>query len=216
MLVALTGPDGTGKSTVSKVIKEEVLKTGRKLETVDRWDILNTSNFSQSRFIHSPLKELKECVSEMKGPSRFLFILWTIYSVLEDYDPASPTITFIDSYWMKHAASEIAYGLPESFVENAIELLPKADLTICLDLSPEIAYQRKSTATKIDLNAYECGMNSSLSSESFIHHQNKIRNQLQVWSHKHHWRVVEACQSPSNVADSVSTLIYEYLHSKQS
>ena len=216
MLIALTGADGVGKSTVSKLLLQEVAHHGKRFKTLDRWNMLDTSLFPQSRFISAPLPEVKQCVAEMEGPSRFLFILWTIYGVLESYDPASPHITFIDSYWMKHPAAEVAYGLPEKFVLNIIELLPKPDLTILLDLSPELAYERKEKSGFADLNYYECGMDKTRSYNSFIQHQSKIRSQLLCWADSNKWHKIDTSRPVEEVAAAVSGLAIEHFFDTKS
>ncbi len=180
------------------------------MNALDRWDICDNVAYPQNRFIRVPLPELKQCVAEMRSPSRLMFILWTVYSVIESYDPESPTITFIDSYWMKHAAAEIAYGLPEEFVLGLVSLLPKPDLTIWLDLPPEKAFQRKKDSGLSDLNYYECGMDKSLSRASFISHQSKIRARLARWAQQNDWHPVDASGQPGDVADAVSKLTLSY------
>lgn len=210
MLIALTGADSIGKSTVSKLLAGEADNHGRMMQVLDRWDICNNPEYPQGRFIRIPLPELKQCVAEMRGPSRLIFILWTVYSVIESYDPESPTITLIDSYWMKHAAAEIAYGLPEEFVLGLVSMLPKPDLTILMDLPPEMAFQRKEKSGFSDLNYYECGMDKTLSRDSFISHQSKIRAQLAHWSQQNGWHRIDASGQPHEVADAISKLALNY------
>jgi len=206
MLIALTGADGVGKSTVSALLKNNLGKGGENLKTVDRWDIMKNNDYPACRFIQPDLTDLKQCIAEMQGPSRFMFILWSIYSVMESYERDTSSITFIDSYWMKHAAAEISYGLSEKYVRELISLLPTPDLTILLKLPAEEAYRRKTIGKEVDLNYYECGMDKNLSRERFINHQNSINSILSRWSNEYRWFEINTDKPVMIVEEEISVL----------
>jgi thymidylate kinase len=113
------------------------------------------------------------------------------------------TIVLLDGYWMKHAASEIAYGLDEKWVEYVVAGLPLPDLVIYLRLTPEEAWLRK----RGSLVSYECGMDTSCSKTSFLAHQYRISSLLDAWSERFGWVVIDASAPSSDVvADACEQL----------
>jgi dTMP kinase len=207
MLVSITGADGVGKSTVSALLERTIVEQGHDFKVLDRWDVCNSEQFPHCRFIGMPKEKLRHCVSDMTGPARALFIFWTLYTVMESYDPNDGSVTFIDSYWMKHAAAEVAYGLPEAYVESLLSLLPKADLTILLEAPAQVTYARKEKAGFVDLVPYECGMDSRVSRDSFIGHQARLSAQLKQWSLEHQWQVIDTTVPLEQVTKQVIAIV---------
>ena len=210
MLIAITGADGVGKSTVSSMLATLLNQQDVTMKSLDRWDVCSAEKFPWCRFIGMPKEQLRHCVADMPAHSRLMFIFWTLYTVIEEYRQDSSPITFIDSYWMKHAAAEVAMGLPGLWVEQLAAEFPKPDLTILLDVPPEEAWRRKEQSDFIDLNRYECGMVEQTSKESFIQHQQKLREVLQSWAIKKNWAVVNTHCS----VDAVSQQVIKVLQQK--
>ena len=122
---------------------------------------------------------------------RFTFLMWTMHMALEPHvQAADASIVMVDGYWMKHAASEIAYGVDESYVSAVTGKLPRADLTLLLDAPLDVLYERKAG----DLVPYECGMDPSCSRESFIRHQALIGATLRRWQDEFGWVTVDVTQ----------------------
>lgn len=208
MLITFTGCDGAGKSTQVKYVKDWLENNGYRVEILDKWDVLDKEKFPEARFIDTPLDDFRVCISEMEGISRALFLFWTISITLtKDNLKDDNKIYILDGYWIKHAASEILYGCEESFIKSIYQQLPKSDLVLYFDITPEEALLRK----KGDLTPYECGRDSELKEENFIKHQTKLRNLMDSWSQQYNWSRVSSLQSPEIITERVKEIITKKL-----
>ncbi|MER8235558.1 thymidylate kinase [Streptomyces sp. NPDC094049] len=203
MLLALTGTDGVGKSTVSRALVTELNRRGHRARTVDRWDIVADDRYPAARFLSHDIRDIRTCVADMPGTSRLLFLVWSMAMALEGLREDPDEIVVVDGYWMKHAASEIVYGLEPSWVEAVVAGLPAADLTVRLGLDPSTAWRRKQG----DLVPYECGMDPACAEESFLAHQRSISGHLDRWTGRHHWPTVDADQPLARVTAELVELV---------
>ncbi|MGA8429771.1 MAG: hypothetical protein WB729_08115 [Candidatus Sulfotelmatobacter sp.] len=206
LLVAVVGGDGAGKTTVSTELVQQLNELGYKARCVGRWDIVDNPAYPSARFMKNDIRHIRKCVADMPPHPRFLFLLWTMSlslsaDVTRDSDDE---IVVMDGYWMKHAASEVAYGLAPEWVLSVSSGLPVPQIVLHLSLTPEQAWPRK----QADLVPYECGMDESCSKESFLQHQTRIRNLLDEWSRAFGWKHIDA--SPS-LAVVISTAVSQVL-----
>lgn len=103
---------------------------------------------------------------------------------------------------MKHAASEIAYGLDRTWVESVVAGLPPSSAVAYLRLDPERAWERKAGR---DLVPYECGLDPACSRENFLAHQRRVLDVLDGWAARFGWQEVDAAQPVEAVVDAVVT-----------
>ncbi|WP_406727097.1 thymidylate kinase [Streptomyces sp. GD-15H] len=203
MIVSLVGSDGAGKSTVSRLATERLAAAGTTIERVDRWDIVDNPAYPATRFMKPDVPDTRLCVAEMPNPTRFLFLMWSIsHALLARTPPAVRTgsVTLLDGYWMKHAASEIVYGLDRTWAEGVVSALPVSDQVVYLRIDPKRAWERK---VGRDVVPYECGMDPACSRESFLAHQNRILDVLDDWAACFGWLTVDAAEPLDDVVDGV-------------
>jgi dTMP kinase len=195
MFIAFTGTDGAGKSTQSVLLQQWLATQGYRVKVLDKWDIFDHSKFPECRFIHGQLPELRECIAEMEGPARALFLFWSIEITLKALKNNSDHDIYIcDGYWMKHAASEIVYGNSTRLVDSLINELPPADITFHFKIDPSLAAKRKTEFTP-----YECGRDSTMTLPSFLTHQHKVRTLLDSWSESFQWQKIDAAADKDEI-----------------
>lgn len=213
MIISFAGTDGSGKSTVSRLVGRRLAERGMPLDHVDRWDIVGNPGFPAVRFMRPDVPDARQCVAEMPGTPRFLFLMWSIGMALLGREPAPDghRPVLLDGYWMKHAASEIVYGLDQGWVESVVAGLPPADFTLYLRAAPEVAWSRKEGR---DVVPYECGGDESCSRESFLDHQYRIREILDGWAGRFGWVRVDADQGVADVADQCVGLTLDRLDAR--
>ncbi|MFC4035373.1 thymidylate kinase [Streptomyces polygonati] len=207
MIVSLVGTDGAGKSSVSREVSARLAAAGLTVEHVDRWDIVDNPAYPSARFMRPDVPDTRLCVAEMPNPVRFLFLMWSIAAALLARIPAAAgpgTLTLLDGYWMKHAASEIVYGLDRSWAESVTAGLPRSELVVQLRVEPEQAWERK---VGRDVVPYECGMDPSCSRGSFLDHQRRILALMDDWARQHDWVVLDAGADLATVVDQVTELV---------
>src|SRR5712691_7077591 len=98
MLITITGADGSGKSTITRMVKEKLTSSGINAVQIDKWDIYNFEQHPECRFLKEPLSELRKCISEMSVPARTLFLFWSMYLTMEKTTSDCFDVTVVDSY----------------------------------------------------------------------------------------------------------------------
>lgn len=186
MLVAVAGPDGAGKSTLTRELHRALCDRGVDSVRLDRFDILDPRLSPASAFIDTDVTTLRESVMAMPTAApRLLFMLWsmaiTASSQLQNAPPGR--VIIYDSYWMKHSAVEVIFGADEEAALAAARLLPAADLVFHVKLPTETLLARKPD----DRVPYECGMDPSCHPASFLAHQRRIQAHLDAWSKRFGW-----------------------------
>jgi dTMP kinase len=189
VIVAIVGPDGAGKSTATRQVTAHLRGRGDTATLVDRWDIVGDARYPAARFMQASVAETRRCVAEMPGASRFLFLMWSIGYALEARPRVPGAVTVLDGYWMKHAASEAAYGVDREWIESVVAGLPPTDEVVYLRVTPDVAWARKEDG---DVVPYECGMDPSCSRASFVAHQTRILDVMDGWAERDGWTVVDA------------------------
>jgi thymidylate kinase len=189
MVVAVVGPDGAGKSTLTALLADRLSTAGIPARRVDRWDVIGDPAYPTAACLADDTRLARSSAARMSGVPRLLFLLWVSVLALTDRQDAPPDdVAIVDGYWMKHAASEIASGADHAWVEATIAGLPVADIVVYLRLDPEVAWQRKDGRPL----PYECGMDLSCDHQSFIRHQRAIQVVLDRWAEQFGWLVVDA------------------------
>nr|WP_237533202.1 thymidylate kinase [Streptomyces sp. SID685] len=205
-IVSVVGSDGAGKSTVSRLATERLVAAGARVERVDRWDIVGNAAYPTAQFIQPDVRHARLCASQMPSTSRFLFLMWSMSLALSgraSHGDSAGTLTLLDGYWMKHAASEIVYGLDEVWVRDVVAGLPPSDQVVYLRVAPAQAWERKKGR---DVVPYECGMDPDCAQDSFLTHQRRILDILDDWAGRFGWLTIDAGQPLDKVvAQVVST-----------
>jgi thymidylate kinase len=206
MLVAIAGPDGAGKSTLTTALRQTLHDRGFDAVRLDRFDILDPRLSPASGFIDTDVLTVRQSVLAMPtATARLLFILWSMAITASSQlkDAPEDRVIIYDSYWMKHTAAEIIFGADEQAALATASLLPPADLTFYVNLPPEALLARKPD----DRVAYECGMDGECRPESFLAHQRRIQSYLDAWSERFGWLEVDGAQSTRALADDLSRRI---------
>jgi dTMP kinase len=209
LLIAVTGTDGAGKTTVTRSVVTELRSLSHAVGLNDRWDIVgNPVLYPTARFLIQDIPLLRTCITDMSPRSRLLFLLWTMHLSLADQaTEADNTVLLTDSYWMKHAASEVVYGLDSNWTSAVCRGLPRPEIVLYLRVSPELAWQR----IGMSANAYECGMDSGCSKAAFLRHQRAMQEVLDEWARAGDWLVIDADQPRPAVRQQVVGAVRETL-----
>ncbi len=134
MLIAIEGIDGSGKTTIANYLSKLLKGMG--------YDVVVLKEPSDSEYG----KKLKELNTRLPPEEECkLFLLDRIEDVRNNILPAlkSGKIVIMDRYYLSNIAYQSARGLdPEKIRMENEKIAPKPDLTIILDLDPEVALER--------------------------------------------------------------------------
>lgn len=179
-LLVVTGPDGTGKSTlVQGVVQALNAEHGEGYATsVLIWHSLaDLVSVEQARTYLGTIDHL----------SRATLLLHGIARALDLGRRADVRVLVIDGYWYKYAVSEIAHGTPPALFAGCPEAFPTPDLTLCLDLPAEEALARKEAISRYEQGLAEADGGEG---EAFLRFQERmaahwstLEEQVGPWTH---------------------------------
>lgn len=155
LAVTIVGPDGTGKSSVTSALLESCAAMFRRTHS-DHWrpGLLPSSAGSEGRDVTQPhaTKPRGKAASLLAGGYHWLdFFLagWT----RDRFRRARSTLSIRERGWEDLAVDPQRYRLHISpgLVRAAARLLPRSDLAVVLQVTPEVARARKQELTTEEL-----------------------------------------------------------------
>lgn len=175
--VVLTGPDGSGKSTLcantSRLL--EAYLGSRTVACVSVWDATLASNLFASK------TAVVDYLNDLDGYTRTLFIYHALSRSIDLAQRKRPKYILIEGFWYKYAVTEIGQGVKQRDVLSASEAFAAPDLTFYLDINPEDAWTRKAKASsRSQVSHYEQGLStqSGDTAERFLKFQKKL---IPIW-----------------------------------
>ena len=154
MTIAFIGIDGSGKTTLSQKLKEELTKRGYSAVVTKPFDYLIFSPvFKIIKKIIVSSKDAKENPFLKKKNKLLLFRLWPFLALIDHWlyflikiKPLERKYDYVicDRFFFDFGTSFNYYGYTTNWLNNLyFKLIPKPDLTFVLDLSPEKARKRE-------------------------------------------------------------------------
>ncbi|MDI1353274.1 MAG: hypothetical protein PSX36_00050 [bacterium] len=158
-LICITGMDGTGKSTLLKNLSSVYPSS----YVANIWDIMEggvqTVPFKSK-------KDIDAYLCELSPDSRLLFLTHALRFSLDRALSSKKEIVFLNSYYYKYFATELALGAGMELAETLLNSFPEPDQTFYLELSPEVVVSRKTVFSR-----YECGLSKTPGNLSFMEFQ---------------------------------------------
>lgn len=164
MIIAFMGNDGSGKTTVIKLLEDKLAKSGRKIVYVSGFQhcFLDQFKLGIQRFASGDISKLqKEYGNSQRKVKRLSFYLWP-YLVFIDclclyikYWFQFRKIVIFDRYFYDYVISFQNLGVYSRLEEFFFLLLPKPKNSFVFDVSAEVAYERKKDSHNSDLDYYE-------------------------------------------------------------
>lgn len=168
--ICITGTDGAGKSSlIELLVQEQTLFEGKKVKEVTIWDLFYLPKEEQHLSISS--KQAVDLYLKSLSPqSRTFFLLHCFAQALEIARREAVDLAFVNAYWYKYLATEVAY---DGNLEHRLSLVasfPKPDFVFSLGVSVQTASQRKER-----YSAFESGFPAVVDSSSFASFQHKVQ-----------------------------------------
>jgi dTMP kinase len=207
MKIAIVGCDGAGKSSMTRFVERGLLTSGYSTRRIDKWDVVNADLHPGYDFLCSDLRNLRRRVSQMRSVTRTFFLFWTLHGTLSPERLVDTQVVLLDGYWAKHAASETLYSHCGALIDAAVKTLPVPELTIFLDVDPEVAYNRRISDATTPLVPYECGLDEHLRRGSFLSHQTACRQILTSWCASLRWVKIDANREAIAVQLEIASLL---------
>lgn len=164
MIIAFMGNDGSGKTTVIKLLEKKLIEDGRKVIYVPGYDHLFLDRFKRwyQKLTGANLDRLHRLYDNTnKSKTNMLFYLWPYFVFIDclclwiRYRLQFWKVVLFDRYFYDYVISFQHLGIktwPEEFL---FLHLPRPKNSFIIDVSAPIAYQRKKDTHKGGLDYYK-------------------------------------------------------------
>lgn len=167
--ISITGLDGCGKSTQSKLLSEKLSDS----RIVSVWDLLKRKEFKKWT-IYQPQPKVENYVYHLHPFSRSLFIFHSFNEAYQKAVQSEAEFLIFDGDWYKYWAIEQAMGSWNKFGELLNSIYPTADLTFYLKMSiPDLIKRKKK------ISVYEGGNDNK--TQKFIEIQTRAKTILESY-----------------------------------
>ena len=206
-IVAITGPDGAGKSTLIQRWVDYAREKGiGAIQEISIWDALAQEPL-RSRFPIPPAK-IDDYLAALKPEARAYFLAHALEQALKSgLENPNSDLLMVNSYWMKYLACEAAHGVSERWLRQLGALFPPADQTLYLDLPVAAALARKERLTGYE-TAFAPPENRR---EAFTEFQSRAHAVLHRWRDADGWSVVDATLSADAVFERSREILGDFI-----
>ncbi|MDQ0926457.1 dTMP kinase [Bacillus atrophaeus] len=212
--ICFEGLDGSGKSTVAKKVVEKLKELDFEVIYLDKknCDFLDAYVNKHMKTIKSILWDYAPDEPLYKlGDYHWLLLNASWFAALENciLRPLlkKDSIVIMDNWYYKLVARFILKdGFDKTLIETSFRNLVRPDLTIFLDVDPEVAVSRRDS-----FSITETGNMDGLvgkSKDNFIIYQNKVRKVLNQMSEEVNWLKIDTNIKDENsvVGEAVSSI----------
>lgn len=184
-IVCITGPDGSGKSTLINGLLRHFPYSKR----IGIWDAaaLTRSNLFESK------AAIDHYLCELSPLARTFFLTHALQESLKNVASSEANLIFLDSYFYKYYCSELSLGTPTEVIQTIVNYFLKPDLVISLQLDAEACASRKTKFTR-----YECGLVLNPDKDSFVEFQRKCGENWQLFRNDN-WITIDAADRADEI-----------------
>lgn len=203
--ICITGPDGSGKSTLISGVMEKIrTETDLRTELISIWDMLLYAPEFQSAIGFSSKEELDRYLQLLSPVSRSLFLFHVLNQSMEIAAKKEADLFLVDSYWYKYYATEIAHGADKDIIFPITSIFKEPDLTCYINVTPRLAFSRKEKCS-----GYEIGYAPAHTEEAFIRFQTPAYEVFQELARQNGWIQLNGTNRPETLVDQLFSLINE-------
>jgi thymidylate kinase len=206
--ICITGPDGSGKSTLIFHVINSLKQNGKyKVEMISIWDMMLYIPETKDLIGFKSKSDSDKYLSLLDPIARSLFLFHIFYQSLEyARKNREADIFIIDSYWYKYFATEIAHGVDRDTASKIVEIFPELDLTIYLNITPSIGFNRKDKCS-----GYEIGWADEHTEEAFVSFQQKAYEEFNKLKKLYGWFQMDGTNSIENNLNTAMQKIEEVM-----
>lgn len=190
IFIVIEGLDQSGKKTQTNLLASRLRKAGNSVETISFPDYTTPIGREIRRYLDGK----RDFGPEIR---QFLYVAnrWERKNALENW-LRKGRVVIADRYMQSNLAYGLVNGLDLQWMINLEQGLPKADVTIVLDIPVETAFRRRRTMRDV----YE-------RDKEFL---KKIRSSYLALAKKFDWFLVNGKENPETVAENIWKIISRF------
>ena len=191
MIVVIEGGDQAGKKTQSYMLAKALKRQKLKTRIFNFPDYSTTLGKEIKKYLRGKKKALPQVLHCLLAANR--------WEKLEEIQEANKknSILIMNRYYQSNLVYGIVNGMKSKWLENLDSGLPKADLVIVLDVSPNESFNRKKTKR----DQFEKNKNF----------MKKIRRTYGVMARKRNWKIVDASNFKEQVHKDIMKIFAKKL-----
>lgn len=165
--IAITGLDGSGKSTQVELLKNNLLKKNKRVAVTSIWDGLVP-------FFQGGLHRLSlaDCLKSLTPDGRASLMMSSLLEAEKKSQNLQVDYLLWDAHKYKYSATEIILGADTQIINFFSQQIKDPTVCFSLHLTPEKSFARK-TLDKV--TSYECGL-KEINKNNFISFQEKTHS----------------------------------------
>jgi thymidylate kinase len=181
MIVCVTGPDGSGKSTQVDALAERLRRDGRSVASSTIWDAMLDPALAGRAPFDRPA-QADAYLELLDSTSRMYFLCHALQESLVRARARGAEVILLNAYWYKYYAVEVAHGGDAPALRAICGVLPEPDVTFYLRVSPSSAARRKQRFT-----GYETGFAPARTAAAFESFQVTAGRELEALAAELGW-----------------------------
>lgn len=194
MLIVIEGSDKAGKATQTQLLADRLAKEGFSVKTMAFPDYSTKIGDEIKAFLHSKRDYPIEVRHMLLSANR-----WEKKAAIEAMLKANK-IVILNRYYQSNLVYGLASGLKLEWLQSLDAGLPKEDLVIVLDVSPEVSIKRMQRKGDI----FE--MNHDI--------MNNVPRLYRELAHKYNWVLINGDRSKEDVHNEILKIVEEKIKQK--
>ncbi|WP_327154100.1 dTMP kinase [Streptomyces tubercidicus] len=215
MLIVLEGIDGSGKSTVARLVARE-LDPGR-TAPAGKKDIAAADPGTAARadLLRELIWSSPEEQGDTYGAAHWILLIASWYAGLARLRPEladGETVTVMDGWYYRNIAKTLVREpLDAHWVESLFAPVPEPALTVLLDVAPEVAWSRRDGFKDTETGRWD-GFTGP-PRESFCGYQSLVRRELLRMAAERGWSVLTP--DPDDPPEQIAAAVVAAAHARR-
>jgi len=194
MLIVIEGSDKAGKATQTQLLADRLAKEGFSVKTMTFPDYSTKIGDEIKAFLHSKRDYPIEVRHMLLSANR-----WENKAAIEAMLKANK-IVILNRYYQSNLVYGLASGLKLEWLQSLDAGLPKEDLVIVLDVSPEVSIKRMQREGDIfEMN------------DDIVNNVSRLYREL---AHKYNWVLINGDRSKEDVHNEILKIVEEKIKQK--
>ncbi|MFC7923905.1 dTMP kinase [Streptomyces cinereoruber] len=192
MLIVLEGIDGSGKTTVARLVAEALGPGGAVPAGKKDVGAVDPATAARAAALRDLVWSSPEAHGDTYGAAHWILLIASWYAGLARLRPEltdADTVTVMDGWYYRNIAKTlIREPLDPHWVESLFAPVPEPALTVLLDVDPEVARSRRGTFKDTELGRWD-GFTGP-PHEAFRDYQSVVRRALLRMAAERDWLVL--------------------------